>query len=292
MVHEYKNLAFIYMPRKTQKRRGGKGLNPSKLQGGMSTSEWGVKTFGEMGQQHAIPGSNILQVNAGVGGQPQPQAGGSALMATVLNPEVLTPVVLTLASNVVGKKMGKSRKMRGGNVMVPAMLVLANHTIPKLLKKGKKVKGGTVRKVPMMGGGENVINDSVFDIQGRPLPQNINSLNSLKKADLTENQLLTYISNPKNAPKIKVIKILFSVTNITDFMQSFKYRFLSEQNTTKPSEQNTIDLFVYIFVDDPIFKEFSEDEQSEFYVNKLNQAHQISKELSNKVNNLKMEMYT
>lgn len=182
------------MPRKTQKRRrGGKGLNPSKLQGGMSTSEWGVKTFGEMGQQHAIPGSNILQVNAGVGGQPQPQAGGSALMATVLNPEVLTPVVLTLASNVVGKKMGKSRKMRGGNVMVPAMLVLANHTIPKLLKKGKKVKGGTVRKVPMAGGSLELI--TIDDLKNLTEEQLQNIRGIRMKVTTNNADVVTKLSN-------------------------------------------------------------------------------------------------
>lgn len=152
--------------RQTQKRRKQRKQQQQQQDGGMSTSEWGVKTFGDMGQQSAIPGSNVLQVHSMAGGQgvqlpptgsasgqaggegvqlpvaTGSQAGGAGpLLATVLNPEVLTPVVLTLASNQASKRWGKSRKQRGGNltnVAVPALLVLGSNMLSKTLRrKGK-----------------------------------------------------------------------------------------------------------------------------------------------------------
>ena len=134
--------------RQTQKRRRQRKQQHQQQQGGLSTSEWGVKTFGDMGQQNAIPGSNVLQVHSMAGGEgvqlpvaSGAQAGGTApLLATVLNPEVLTPVVLTLASNAASKRWGKSRKQRGGdltNVAVPALLVLGSNMLAKTLRRRK-----------------------------------------------------------------------------------------------------------------------------------------------------------
>ena len=136
--------------RQTQKRR--KQQKQQQQQGGMSTSEWGVKTFGDMGQQNAVPGSNVLQVHSMAGGKglnfpsapgsQGPQLGGTApVLTALLNPEVVTPVVLTLASNAASKRLGRTQKQRGGNltnVAVPAVLVLASNMLSKRLRKTKK----------------------------------------------------------------------------------------------------------------------------------------------------------
>lgn len=138
-------------------------------QGGMTTSEWGVKTFGDMGQQSAVPGTNLLAIKggnnflAGLLGTPPPTdnqnenknqhnqnnqnnqntdiTGGN--LGALMSSEVMTPVLLTVVSNQVAKRLGKTRKTRGGNltsVAVPAMLVIANNNIHKILGKSKSVK--------------------------------------------------------------------------------------------------------------------------------------------------------
>ena len=132
----------------------------------MTTSAWGVKTYGDMGQQSAAPGSNVIAIKGGNGDgnnsqtsavqnpvtilsgllgnkQPNPIQGGN--LGALLSTEVLTPIVLTVASNQVAKRLGKTRKTRGGDmttIAVPALLVLANNQAHKLVGKNKSVKGG------------------------------------------------------------------------------------------------------------------------------------------------------
>lgn len=107
------------------------------MEGGMTTSEWGTKTWGAMGEQAAQPGSNVIATK---GGNP---------LAAVMTPEVMTPIVLTLTSNQAAKLMrqSKSQKYRGGNltqVAVPALLVIANNMASKRLRTAKK--GGRKNK--------------------------------------------------------------------------------------------------------------------------------------------------
>ena len=109
-------------------------------QGGMSTSDWGVNTYGEMGKQQSIPGSNVVATHVGgeAGTNPvvPPIKGGEPFTSTLLSTEVLTPVVLTIASNQLPKLLRKSRKMRGGNmtsIAVPATLIIANQLASKRL---------------------------------------------------------------------------------------------------------------------------------------------------------------
>jgi hypothetical protein len=101
------------------------------MNGGMTTSQWGEKTWGAMGQQVAQPGSNVIATK---GGNP---------LAAVMSPEVMTPIVLTLTSNQAAKllRQSKSRKFRGGDltqVAVPALLVIANNMAAKKLRTAKK----------------------------------------------------------------------------------------------------------------------------------------------------------
>lgn len=136
-----------------------------KQQGGMSTSDWGVKVFGSPDQQTAVPGTNVVAIKGGEvpdatkveevvtplvdeSNKPveevvaEPAVGGN--LAALVSPQFMTPVVLTVASNEVAKRL-KTRKTRGGDmttVAVPAMLVLANNQLHKLLRKPKSVKGG------------------------------------------------------------------------------------------------------------------------------------------------------
>ena len=130
-----------------------KVLPPEAQAGGMTTGEWGTKVYGEMGQQSAIPGTNVLKINGGSEGEmpipPQmiPSEGG---MPALLSAETMTPVVLTIASNQIPKLLRKSlklKKSKGGSaaasVAVPAMLVIANQVVGKRLgRKTHKSRGG------------------------------------------------------------------------------------------------------------------------------------------------------
>jgi hypothetical protein len=146
------------MPRR-QHNQNGQHDQHNQQQGGMTTSDWGVKTFGDMGQQSAVPGTNLLAIKggdvtpttdptpnsgflSGLFSSPQPTGGSLGALMTA---EVATPVLLTVVSNQVAKRLGKTRKTRGGDlttVAVPAMLVLANNQVHKLLGKSKATKGG------------------------------------------------------------------------------------------------------------------------------------------------------
>jgi hypothetical protein len=156
------------MPRKQQNQNNQNQQN--QQQGGMTTSAWGVKTYGDMGQQSAAPGSNVIAIKGGdpvlvdngqTGETPVTGAGiidslfgsqqknGSVTtggnLGALLSTEVLTPIVLTVASNQVANRLGKTRKTRGGDmttIAVPALLVLANNQAHKLVGKNKSVKGG------------------------------------------------------------------------------------------------------------------------------------------------------
>lgn len=117
--------------------------------GGTSTGAWGTHVYGEMGQQHAIPGTNVIATRTGGSTQAaaaaadKPVVGGEPILSTLLSTEVMTPVVLTIASNQIPKLLRKSRKMRGGNlttVAVPATLLIANQMASKRLRRKTSAK--------------------------------------------------------------------------------------------------------------------------------------------------------
>lgn len=131
----------------------GKGSNQT---GGMTTGEWGIKTYGEMGQQSAIPGTNVIQMRGGSEGEVPvipPTDGG---MPPLLSAEALAPVVLTIASNQIPKLLRKSlsrkssfKKSKGGDltgISVPAVLVITNQMVGKRLSRGKTHKSHGGRK--------------------------------------------------------------------------------------------------------------------------------------------------
>jgi hypothetical protein len=121
--------------------------------GGMTTGEWGTKVYGEMGQQSAIPGTNVIQTHGGSDGETPPampptEGGMPALLST----EVMTPIILTIASNQIPKLLRKSlklKKTKGGapgatSLAVPAVLILANHMLGK--RVGRKTNKSRGRK--------------------------------------------------------------------------------------------------------------------------------------------------
>jgi hypothetical protein len=75
--------------------------------------------------------------------QPAGMVGGN--LGALMSAEVMTPILLTVVSNQVAKRLGKTRKTRGGDmgtVAVPALLVVANDQVYKMLGKSKTIKGG------------------------------------------------------------------------------------------------------------------------------------------------------
>jgi hypothetical protein len=120
------------------------GLDPSQF-GGMTTGEWGIKAYGNMGQQTAIPGTNVIQVHGGTGTNlpvvgMKPMNGGLPSLS-----EVMVPVLLTIASNKIPKYLRKTLKLKkskgGSSVSIPGAVLLsdANMTV-------NRVGGGKKRK--------------------------------------------------------------------------------------------------------------------------------------------------
>lgn len=109
------------------------------------------------GADPIIPGGGdvIETVVGGVDDAAAPVTNGGTLGA-IFTPQVLTPLVLTVASIAAAKRLrrmtsGKhSRKMRGGSalgtVAVPATLVVANHVLPSLLGKKSRKHSATRRR--------------------------------------------------------------------------------------------------------------------------------------------------
>ena len=86
--------------RRQRRVRGGEGP---------STSDFGVKAFGPMDSQHAIPGTNVIAVNKMSGGNCNVvpvSTGGSGMT------EIAVPAVLLIANNLYGRKT-RGKKSRG-----------------------------------------------------------------------------------------------------------------------------------------------------------------------------------
>jgi hypothetical protein len=134
----------------------GNELDVNKLDGG---NELGVNKLD--GGNDIIPsGGNGIETVGGVdtiagGDDALPVTNGGTLGA-IFTPQVLTPLVLTVASIAAAKRLrrmtsGKhSRKMRGGSalgtVAVPATLVVANHVLPSLLGNKSRKHSVTRRR--------------------------------------------------------------------------------------------------------------------------------------------------
>jgi hypothetical protein len=121
------------------------------------------------GGNEVLNGGNDIIPSGGngietVGGVDEPIAGGDdalpvtngGTLGAIFTPQVLTPLVLTVASIAAAKRLrrmtsGKhSRKMRGGSalgtVAVPATLVVANHVLPSLLGNKSRKHSVTRRR--------------------------------------------------------------------------------------------------------------------------------------------------
>ena len=75
------------------------------LGGCTSAADCGVAAYGNMGDQHAMPGGNVIKVTSQAGGGDEPENEGGSLQ------QLAVPAVL-LVANQMTRKRGKSHKKR------------------------------------------------------------------------------------------------------------------------------------------------------------------------------------
>jgi hypothetical protein len=148
------------MPSVKKNCRKSKGARKTRhvkrMRGGDGASEFGVKAFGDMGQQTTIGSStNVIKVNTVTGGKrggfwpftskkPEDATVATPSVASV-EPAVDAPVVaepVTVTSTTVAPLVDADGKTTGGGVLqeiaVPAVLLYANNMFGR--RKGKSTK--------------------------------------------------------------------------------------------------------------------------------------------------------